>query len=251
MTRGIVILRCASMSLLSMTVVACAPVGAHYGSWSDGPVAAFTVTPSDDCQRPEIERSIVNSLNSKIGRLGGPSAQVTSAAGLVTTPNGAIDGPSLTCRGKMQTAGGMVGPGTVQIRLADDSTSKAFAVKDASWEADINRDRREAAMRKEQERRIAEAPAREAKMMEDMRSSAQAEPNKMVHCGIGRSQLWTTNAVCFALIAEAKYLSSKIGKESRDEMLYECGKDISLKLPGKDQPTYMNVCESLIDTYFN
>jgi hypothetical protein len=234
---------------IALALGACAQSGQSYGSWSDGPAAAFTLSSNDDCRRSATERSLVNALNGKIGSPGGPSAPVTSASGLATIENGAIDGPTLTCRGTMQTTAGTIGPGIVRLRLADDSTAKTILVKDASWETDADHDRREAGMRKEQEKRIAEAPAREAKMTEDMRSSARAEPNKTVHCGINRSQFWTTNAVCFALIEEVKYLFNKMRTESRDALLHKCASDVELKLPGKAQPTYLNACENLIDAY--
>jgi hypothetical protein len=228
---------------------ACAPSGYSYGKWSDGPAAAFTATSNDDCQRAETQQGVVSALNGRVGQVGGPSAPVASAERLVTVPNGAIDGPTLTCRGWMRTASGIIGPGVVVVRLADSSSSNATSVKDAVWETDADRERREDLERREQAKRIAEAPAREAKMTEEMRASAQSEPNKTVHCGIAGSQVWTTNAVCFALIAEAKHISGRFGKDSRDEILHECASDIALKLPGKDQPTYLNACEELVDAY--
>jgi hypothetical protein len=242
--------RTAILVQIALGLGACAPSGYSYGSWSDGPAAAFTLASNDDCQRPATERSLVNALNGKIGQPGGPPASVISASGLVTIENGAIDGPTLTCRGTMQTTTGTTGPGVVRLRLTDDSTAKTITVKDVSWESDGDRDRKEALERKERAARIAEAPVREAKMMDEMRASAQTEPNKTVHCGINRSHFWTTNAVCFALIEEARQLSNKIRKASRDEILHECARDVSLKLPGRDQPTYLNACEELIVAYF-
>jgi hypothetical protein len=234
-----------------LPIAACAPVGTHYGSWSEGPVAAFTATSNDDCQRLETQRSTVNLLNQKIGQPSGPATQVTAAVGLTTIPNGAIDGPTLTCRGALQTATGTIGPGVLELRLADTSTPQSITVRDALWETDTDRDRRVAGMRKEQEKRIAEAPAREARVTAERRASAQNEPNKTVHCGVNRSQFWTTNAVCFALIEEVKYLSGKIQTESRANLVDTCARDVAQKLPGKDQPAYLNACENLIDAYLN
>lgn len=232
-----------------LALSACAPSGYRYGKWSDGPTAAFTLTPTDDCQRPEAQRGLISALNGRASQSGGPSDSITSAEGLTTIPNGAIDGPTLTCRGTLQTAGGPIGPGVVVLKLADNGSRSAIVVKDATWEADADRERREAQERKERARQVAEAPAREAKMTADMRASALSEPNKTVHCGINRSHFWTTNAVCFALIEEAKYVSSKFGKASRDEILHECARNIARRLPGKDRPTYLNACEELIASY--
>lgn len=237
------------IALAFLLLAACAPIGTHYGSWAEGPVAAFAATSNDDCQRPETQLSTVNFLNRKIGQPSGPALQVVSAANLTTIPNEAIDGPTLTCRGVLQTAGGSVGPGTLRLRLSDNSTAKVMTVTDALWETDSDRDRREAMTRKEQAARIAEAPA--AKMTDDMRTSARMEPDKTVHCGVNRSQFWTTNAVCFELIEEVRYLSGKIRTESRVRLVEECARDIAQKLPGKDQPTYLNACENLIDAYLN
>jgi hypothetical protein len=237
------------IALIVLGLGACAPSGYHYGKWSDGPAAAFAATPNDDCQRAETQRGIVSALNGRVGQVGGPSASVASAERLVTVPNGAIDGPTLTCRGWMRTASGIIGPGVVVVRLADSSSSNTIAVKDALWETDADRERREALERREQAKRVAEAPAREAKMMEEMRTSAQSAPDKTVHCGIGESHFWTANSVCFALIEEARQISSKFGKVSRYEIVQECANDIALKLPGKDQPTYLNACEELVGAY--
>ena len=236
---------------MALCLSACAPSGYSYGSWTDGPVAAFTVTSNDMCQRPETERSIVDLLNGKIGQPSGPVARVTSAAGLVTAPNDEMHGQTLTCRGILQAAGGAVGPGTVRLGLTDSSNSQSMTVKEAWWETDADRERREAQARREQAKRMAEAPARAAKTMNDMRTSAQREPDETVHCSISRSQFWTTNAICFALIEEAQYLSGKMRTESRVRLVEDCAKDIAQKLPGKGRPTYMNACESLVDTFSN
>jgi hypothetical protein len=157
-----------------------------------------------------------------------------------------IDGPTLTCRGNMRTAGGMIGPGTVVVRLADNSSLNVILVQDATWESDADRERREAMERKERAKRIAEAPARETKMIDEMHASAQSAPSKTVHCGIGGSQFWTTNAVCFALIDEARMVTGKVGRDSRFDIIHQCASDIARKLPGKDRPTYLNACEQLL-----
>jgi hypothetical protein len=225
---------------------ACAPSGYSYGKWSDGPAAAFTLSPNDDCQRAETRRDIINALNGRVGQPDGPSAPVISADGLVTVPNGAINGPTLTCQGTMQTESGTIGPGVAVLRLAGDSRPNAIFVKDASWETDADREQREILARRARAKRFAQAPAREAKMMEEMRTSAQSNPDKTVHCGISSSSFWTTNAICFALIDEAHRANRKVGKASRVDILHECASDLARKLPGKDQPAYLNSCEQLL-----
>ena len=220
--------------------------GWHFGSWLDGPVAAFTPQPNDACQRAEVQRGIASALNARVGQAGGPSAPVTSAEGLATVPNGVIDGPTLTCRGTMRTTGGMIGPGEVVVRLAGNSSPNVILVQDATWESDADRERREAVERKERAKRIAEAPARETKMIDEMRASAKSDPDKTVHCGFNGSSFWTTNAVCFTLIEEARTVNAKVGRASRSDIIQECASDMARKLPGKDQPTYLNACEELL-----
>jgi hypothetical protein len=119
---------------VALSLSACAPSGYHYGSRTDGPAAAFTLSPNDHCRRPEIEQSIVNFLNGKVGQPGGPLARVVSATGFVTIPNEVIHGPTLTCHGILQTTGGPIGPGAVQLRLTDNSTANAFTAIEAAWE---------------------------------------------------------------------------------------------------------------------
>jgi hypothetical protein len=133
----------------AVSLSACAPSGYRYGSWTDGPAAAFTLSPNDDCRRREIEQSIVNFLNGKVGQPGGPPALVLSATGFVTIPNEVIHGPTLTCRGILQTTGGPIGPGAVQLRLTDNGTANVFTALDAAWETDADRAQKEAAARRE------------------------------------------------------------------------------------------------------
>jgi hypothetical protein len=247
----------------ALSLSACAPSGYHHnGSLLDGPAAAFTASPNDDCKRTDVMQGIVTVLNGKIGKPDGPPAQVISASPFTAAVEASVPGTTsgwmggvLSCRGILQTAAGPIGPGIVQVRgdttPNNNGTIAAFSVLDAKWETDADRDRREALARKEQAERIAAAPARAAKTMDDMRKSAKIEPNKTVYCGVGRSQFWTTNAICYAMIEEVKNLSGKIKTESRFKLVEECANDIAKKLPGKDEPTYMNACEKLIDTYFN
>ncbi|MGB8843131.1 MAG: hypothetical protein WCC64_18910 [Aliidongia sp.] len=82
--------------------------------------------------------------------------------------------------------------------------------------------------------------------MDEIRTSAQKEPNKTVHCNVNMSSFWTTNAVCGAIIEESSVLSGKRASTSQVTLVDECAKDISRKLPGKDEPTYLNACESLV-----
>jgi len=45
--------------------------------------------------------------------------------------------------------------------------------------------------------------------------------------------------------AQTTRVAVKFGKESKVEIVQECASDVARKLPGKDQPTYLNVCEEL------
>jgi len=78
----------------------------------------------------------------------------------------------------------------------------------------------------------------------------KTEERETTHCAIGQSQFWTTKAVCTAMGEIVINLSKKISAESWSELVSECASDIKNKLPGKDEPTYLNTCEELLDSYF-
>lgn len=75
---------------------------------------------------------------------------------------------------------------------------------------------------------------------------AQSDPDKTIHCTINSSSFWTRSAVCFALIDEARTVNGKVGRASRVDIVQGCAADLARKLPGKDQPTYLNACEQLL-----
>jgi hypothetical protein len=41
-------------------------------------------------------------------------------------------------------------------------------------------------------------------------------------------------------------VTGKIGRVSRFDIIHECASDIARKMPGNDEPTYLNQCEQLL-----
>ncbi len=115
----------------------CAPQGYAYE------VGSFVPHAKDACARPETSQTIVRFLNAKVGQPDGPVAPVISIQ-LITTENGAIDGPTLTCRGVLQTASGVIGPGVVVVRYRYDNRDLPA---DVNWETDADRHRADVAFR--------------------------------------------------------------------------------------------------------
>lgn len=104
-------------------LLGCSQSASVYEAGSFAPVAR------DECKRPEITTAIVTMLNTKVGLPDGPPASI-SGTQLATTENGAIDGPTLTCRGYLQAANGQMGPGKVAIRFNSGSPPTP---EDATW----------------------------------------------------------------------------------------------------------------------
>ena len=104
---------------------------------------SFTPIARDACARPETSTFIVARLNTKVGLPDGPPATI-SATQLATTENGAIDGPTLTCRGYLQTTNGQIGPGKVAVRL---SSANYSVPEDAKWLSEEDERRGEVAFR--------------------------------------------------------------------------------------------------------
>jgi len=106
---------------------------------------SLTPTASGDCARPEISSAIVSILNRKVGLPDGPLASI-SGTQLSTIENGAIDmnGPTLTCRGYLQSSNGQIGPGKVAVRFSYGSRS---APEDAKWLSEDDERRAEVAFR--------------------------------------------------------------------------------------------------------
>jgi hypothetical protein len=106
---------------------------------------AGSLTPAvrDACARPEMSAAIVSLLNAKVGTPEGPPTLV-SGTQMITTENGTIDGPTLTCRGYLQTPKGQIGPGNVAVRVGYGSPSVA---EDAKWLSEEDERRAERALR--------------------------------------------------------------------------------------------------------
>jgi hypothetical protein len=96
---------------------------------------------------------------------------VIAATGLATIENGAIQGPTLTCHGNLQTLGGSIGPGAVAVRLADTRTANGLIAIDAVWETDADRDQREAAARREN-----------AAQFQTLLKQQQAQQDRLARC---------------------------------------------------------------------
>jgi len=214
-------------------------------------MAAFANSPSERCQTSDVRQSIVTILNNKVGTSEGPPARVTSAAELKTIAGS--DG-MFSCHGVLKTVDGPNGPGTVQV-VADvktngDGRMTGYAVRDAKWETDADRDHREAARKEEAAKREA-AAAQAAKELEEMRTASLVQPNKTVHCSIGHSLFWTTSAFCYAMIEEMHDLSGSLKSEPHVDLIERCARDIEKKVPGNRQPIYVNECQKLVETYAN
>jgi hypothetical protein len=104
---------------------------------------SFTPIARDACARPDTSTFIVTTLNTKVGLPDGPPATI-SATQLATTENGAIDGPTLTCRGYLQTPNGQIGPGKVAVRF---SYANQSVPEDAKWLSEEDERRAEIAFR--------------------------------------------------------------------------------------------------------
>jgi hypothetical protein len=122
--------------------------------------------------------------------------------------------------------------------------------------------------------------------IEDMRRSAEKNPNEMVGCAVeGPKTVYTTWAVCyavikffkdnqsklkpfagyaliqecartndrfcFAIIEELRTLAGKVKFESKMALIEECADDLAKKVLGNERPQYMNACQDIIDGYFN
>lgn len=66
--------------------------GWHFGSWSEGPIAAFTPQPNDACQRTEMKSAGMPSPQHITGRQSGALAVVAPGIGIqiaeFSSPNG-------------------------------------------------------------------------------------------------------------------------------------------------------------------
>lgn len=126
-------MRCAVVLALFLGGIAgaCAPAGMHYGTWAEGPVAAFTLKSNDTCQRAEMRSAgAVSWLNSKVGKRDGPARRVIAIEDLRgETGSG---GSSISCQGALVMEGGLREIGTVSFHDPGDG-----AAMNVSWESDV------------------------------------------------------------------------------------------------------------------
>jgi hypothetical protein len=122
--------------------------------------------------------------------------------------------------------------------------------------------------------------------IEDIHRRAEKNPNEMVGCAVeGPKQIFTTYAVCYAVIKfvrdnssklkpyagyaliqecsrtnsrvcyaiidELRNLAAKVQFESKMALIEKCADDLAKKFSGKEKPQYMNTCQDIIDGYFN
>jgi hypothetical protein len=110
--------------------------GWHFGSWSKGPISAFTPQPNDACQRNEMKSpGMLSYLNAKVGQNYGPSAHVVGVESL----QGAFGqtGSYLSCHGVLALENGAREAGTLSVQ--DPGGGAALNV---NWESDAAKDRR-------------------------------------------------------------------------------------------------------------
>jgi hypothetical protein len=89
--------------------------GWHFGSWSEGPIAAFTPQPNDACQRKEMSSpGMLTYLNAEIGQPYGPSARVVRIQGLHGYPG--ATGGYLSCQGTIVLESGAQEIGTLSVQ---------------------------------------------------------------------------------------------------------------------------------------
>lgn len=104
--------------------------GWHFGSWKDGPAAAFTRYPNDPCQREEMRSNgMLSYLNAKAGRVGGPSARVVAIEALQGAAGQMAN--FVSCRGQVRLEGGQQETGTLTIQDPGGA-----ATLNVNWETD-------------------------------------------------------------------------------------------------------------------
>lgn len=86
--------------------------------------------------------------------------------------------------------------------------------------------------------RVADADTAEVALLQEMR----AHPDATTGCGVGWGHFYTTERVCAAVTSVAYDISN--GRMAPD--IYQCANRLAAELPGGDEPTYLNACESLI-----
>jgi len=206
--------------------------------------------------QPSTTANILKGLNAKVGKFGGPSKRV-SAIRHITHQDGDYKG---RCRATLVFASGNTQTGF----LLQDSMN---GVPSWRWASD---------------QYIAESPAvRAAPIYDEIRKSAEKNPNKVVVCGVeGPKTVYTTNAVCNAVISfdkdyykklkpyagysvlqkcasfsssvclgiiqELRSLAPVSSQTSRMTLIDKCANSLEKRFPGNEKPQYLNACQDLV-----
>ena len=215
----------------------------------------------NECSDPQSGTiaDIVKALNTKVGEVGGPSRRVSTIRNLSEDAT-----TSGKCYGILVFANG----GTEKGVLLQDSMNGVV-----SWRWVSNH-------------YLAESPEqRSAAMYDDMRKSAEKNPNQTVGCGVDAPEtVYTTNAVCYAIlkfirdygselrpyagyailqncaridsavclgiVQELRSLAGTSRMKSKMTLTDQCADDLDRKFPGVERPRYMNACQELVG-YFS
>ncbi len=219
--------------------------------------------PTNDnrCIDPQTSTTanIVRALNAKVGQLGGPSKRV-SAIRRITHQDADNKG---RCRATLVFASGDTQTGF----LLKDSTN---GVPSWRWVSD---------------QYIAESPAqRAAPIYNAIRKSAEKNPDRVVVCGVeGPKTVYTTNAVCYAIISfdnvyhdklkpyagysilqscgafsssvclgiiqELRSLAPVSPQRSKMRLVDKCADDLKKRFPGNEKSQYLNACQDLVGNF--
>jgi hypothetical protein len=222
----------------------------------------------NSCGEPETSNlAIIAYLNSKIGKFGGPTLRVMSIQGATPQANDTSDRHT-RCHGTLVFLGG-----TTEIGLLLED--RVNGLSSWRWHSDTEL------------AQGANSPAQKkvaAQLDDDMRKSASAKPDEMVGCGVeGPETVYTTRAVCYAVIklvkdnvakfkpyagyallqtcgrissrvclgivSEMQLLTGIAEHQSKFNLTQTCANDLGRKYPGNEQPQYMNSCRDLV-AYF-
>jgi len=224
------------------------------------PVGRESAIPVNDpgCIDPEpsTTANILKGLNAKVGTIGGPSKRVSTIQ-QITHQDGDNKG---RCRATLVFASGDTQTGF----LVEDSIN---GVPSWRWASD---------------QYIAESPAeRAAPIYDEIRKSAEKNPNQVVICGVeGPKSVYTTNVVCnavisfdkdyyeklkpytgysvlqhcastsssacLAIIQELRSLAPISSQTSRMTLIDKCATSLEKRLPGNEKPQYLNTCQDLV-----
>jgi hypothetical protein len=177
------------------------------------------------CGEPESNfPAIIESLNTKVGNLGGPPRRVTAIRQLAV-------GVSKTCHATLVFADGTAEIGT----LGRNQINQKY---DWNWASDKDIASGEVARR---------AAADGERQFKDMLAGMRANPSKTTECWTGGSRSWMTNDACAALMEAVHDINLLIRKDSetRATILEKCASKMERTLPGRGEPMHRNACESL------